>query len=317
VAQLTAVRTNADISTDELLGFLEFHTIGDLRIHKDQLGDIFDSNGLDNKFLPREIKPHDAYRRATAKAQSTIEINGSGDKKQKARLLVREVKADDNMVVRHLVREIVDSQNEVLDYNTVGKFIFKRKSGTMDVSWSPDYLDEYEYDVLIEDIRSLFVDWTEYHTRDTVNNMVRRIINDMNHISVMPNGKATFIPRNQRHTLECVKGMIEDLEEYHNGEAESIIEIIPVIDTVDQREMVKKRAETQLSGEANQLLADFAELLGQDTTSVKTVQRYAKRVTELQDRLGEYEDLIHRKMDVLGNQLQDALTKIKRAEAAL
>lgn len=317
MSQMTAVRTNADIDSGELLGFLEFHSIGDLRIHKNQLGDIFDKNGLDSKFLPREIKPHDAYRRATKQAQSTIDIDGDDGKKQKARLLVREVKTDNNMVIRHLVREIVNSKDEVLDYNTVGKFIFQRKSGTMDTSWSPDFLDEYPYDVLIEDIKNLFTDWTEFHTRETVSNMVRRIINDMNNVSIMPNGKATFIPRNQRHTLENLRGMIDDLEDYHQNGGESVMEVIPVIDTVDQREMVQKRVESQLSGEANQLLADFAELLKADTTSVKTVQRYAKRVVDLQDRLDEYETLIQRKMGVLSNQLSDALARIQTTEASL
>lgn len=310
---LTAVKTNSELDTSELLGFLEFHSIGELRIHKNQLGDLFDKNGLDNKFMPREIKSHDAYRRATSQAQSTISIDYNGSK-SKARLLVREVVSDKNMVIRHLVREIVDSKNAVLDYNTVGKFILQKKSSAMEISWDHSFLDEYAYDVLIKDIQTLFTDWTQYHTRDTISNMVRRVISDLNNVSIMPNGKATFIPRNQRHTLENLRGLIDDLEDFHQNNGVSVMEVIPMIDTVDQREMVQKRVETHMSSEANQLLADFAELLSQDKTSVKTVQRYAKRVVNLQERLEEYEDLIERKMDVLGNQLSDALARIQVSE---
>ncbi|WP_421021291.1 DUF6744 family protein, partial [Klebsiella pneumoniae] len=153
-------------------------------------------------------------------------------------------------------------------------------------------------------------EWTQFHTKDTVTNIVRRVVNDMNHVSIMPNGRATFIPRNQRSTLENLRGVIEDLKSYHTGNSESIIELIPMMDTSDQRDMVKRRAEMQLSEEANMLLADFADLLAKDTASVKTVQRYAKRVVDLQVRLGEYEDLIQNKMVVLSNQLQDAMKKI-------
>jgi hypothetical protein len=313
---VSVLRSNAELNPADLLGYLEFHSIGELKIHKDQLGDIFDANGLDNKFLPREIKAHDAYRRATATATGSIDITTPNGAK-KARLLVREVKADDNMVIRHLVREIVDSKNEILAYDTVGKFIFQRKSGTMNISWSPDYLDEYPYDILITDVQTLFVDWTQYHTRDTVNNIVRRIITDMNNVSILPNGKATFIPRHKWTTLEGLKGMIEDLKSFHTGNSESMVEIIPVIDTIDQRDMVQKRVEAQLSGEANTLLADFAELLTADKTSVKTVQRYAKRVIDLQDRLDEYENLIEKKMEVLSNQLGDALKRIQLTQSEL
>lgn len=310
---LTAVKTNAELNTEELLGFLEFHSIGELRIHKEQLGDLFDKNGLDPKYVPRQIKAHDAFRRATKQAQSSISIDFNGNP-SKARLLVREVISDNNMVVRHLVREIVDSANEVLEYNTVGKFILQKKTGTMDVSWDHYYLNEYPYDVLINDTKDLFIDWTEYHTRETVRTMVSNIIKDMNNVSIFPRGKATFIPRDKRHTLENLRGLIDDLEDFHINNGESVIEVIPMIDTVDQREMVQRRVEAELTMETNMLLADFAELLSQDKTSVKTVKRYAQRVVDLQDRLDEYETLIERKMQVLGQQLDDALARIKVTE---
>lgn len=316
MAQIAAVRSNAEIDASELLGFLEFHTISDLRIHKDDLGAIFNKNGLDPKFMPQEIKPHDAYRRATAKATSTVSIDFNG-KPSEARLMVREVKADNNMVIRHLVRELVDKKNEQLGYATVGKFILQKKSGMMDISWDSSFLSEYEYDVLLADIQALYNEWTQFHTKDTVNNIVRRVVNDMNHVSIMPNGRATFIPRNQRATLENLRGVIDDLKDYHTGANPSIMELIPMMDTSDQRDMVKRRAEMQLSEEANMLLADFADLLAKDTASVKTVQRYAKRVVDLQVRLGEYEDLIQNKMTVLSNQLQDAMKKITTTGEAL
>lgn len=309
MAQVAAVRSNAEIDASELLGFLEFHSIGELRIHKDELGTIFNKNGLDPKFMPQEIKPHDAYRRATGKATSTVSIDFNG-KPSEARLMVREVKADSNMVIRHLVRELVDKKNEQLGYATVGKFILQKKSGTMDISWDSSFLSEYEYDVLLADIQALYNEWTQFHTKDTVTNIVRRVVNDMNHVSIMPNGRATFIPRNQRATLENLRGVIDDLKDYHTGNTPSVMELIPMMDTSDQRDMVKRRAEMQLSEEANMLLADFADLLAKDTASVKTVQRYAKRVVDLQVRLGEYEDLIQNKMIVLSNQLQDAMKKI-------
>ncbi|ABS83607.1 hypothetical protein 0305phi8-36p046 [Bacillus phage 0305phi8-36] len=316
MANVAAVRSNADLQTSELLGFLEFHTISDLRIHKDDLGQIFARNSLDPKFMPQEIKAHDAYRRATAKATSTVTIDFGG-KPSEARLMVREVKSDGNMVIRHLVRELVDKKNEQLGYATVGKFILQKKTGTMDISWDSSFLTEYPYDVLLSDTQALYNEWMQFHTKDTVNNLVRRVVNDMNHVSIMPNGRATFIPRNQRNTLENLRGVIDDLEDYHTGTSKSIMEVIPMIDTSDQRDMVQRQVESQMSEEANQLLADFADLLGKGTASVKTVQRYAKRVVDLQDRASEYEDILDKKLVVLSNQLADAMKLMKNTESSL
>lgn len=308
-----AARSMKDIAPEELLGYLEFHTIGDLRIHKDDLHRIFQNNALDTKkYLPQEIKPHDAYRRATKEAESAISIDYNGQK-QKARLLVREVVADENLVERQLVREIVDGKNRRLAYDTVGKFILQRKSGIMDTSWDASYLDEYPYDDHIGQIHALFNEWTQYHTRATVTNIVRRMITGMNHVAIMPNGKATFIPKTQGLSLQSLQGMISDLKDYHQNGGESVIEIIPIIDTIEQRDMVEKRVELQMQNEANELLADFASLLDQDRVSEKVVKRYAGKVVELRDRLDEYEGLIHRKMDTIQDQLADAINRINKA----
>ncbi|WP_422661615.1 DUF6744 family protein (plasmid) [Paenibacillus sp. EC2-1] len=308
---VAVARSLADVKSEELLGFLEFHTVSELRIHKDELETLFVNNNMNTKkFLPGKIKPHDAYRRATKKAESTIDIDYLGEKK-KARLLVREVRSDQNIVIRHLVREIVDSKNEQLAYNPVGKFILNRKSDTMDISWDASYLDEYPYDQHVKQIKTLFIEWTEYHTRDTINNIVRRIISAMNHVAIMPNGKATFIPKTQRFALDSLIGLFEDLKSFHLNNGESVIEIIPIIDTVEQREMVQKRIEAEISNDANELLADFSDLLGEASLTPRLVKSYATKVTDLQIKLEEYEDLIHRKMGTIQNQLSDALSKIK------
>lgn len=303
-------RSMGDLGDEELLGFLEFHTVTNLRIHKDDLAGIFRQNMLDTKkVMPQEIKPHDAFRRATKEAESQISVDYNGAK-HKARLMVREVVSDSNIVERHLVREIIDVKNRKLTHVTVGKFILQKKTGTMDTSVDLNYVDEYPYDQHIDQIQALFHDWTEYHTRETVSNIVRRVITSMNHVSIMPNGKATFIPKTQRTKLDALRGVIEDLKDYHTGD-QSIIEIIPIIDTVEQREMVEKRVEAQMSQEANILMADFATILDNDKLSVRVVKGYAQKVVALQEKLEEYEGLIHKKMDTLQNQLADALSKIQ------
>jgi hypothetical protein len=311
-------RSMHDIDATELLGFLEFHGFGDLKIHKDELGKLFEKNMLPMSYLPNKIHPADAYRRATAQAQSTIEIDHNGNR-HKARLLVREVKSDSNMIIRHLVREIVNAQDERLEYDEVGRFVLDRKNNNvLNTSIMHSFSHEYPYADLMRQIQALYVEWSEYHTKDTVNNIVRRIIKDMNNVNLTPNGRATFIPKTQKNLLMGLQGLFEDLIPYQADGCESYIEIIPVIDTVEQRRTVEKRVEREITSEANELLADFANLLGQDQRpSVRIVKSYAKRVVELQEKLTEYEKLIHCKMTVIQDQLNDTLTRMRKTEREL
>lgn len=307
---MTAVRSVKDLNNSEILGFLEFHSITDLRVHTDRLKEMVQDVGLDPKIAPDKIQPHDAYRRATKRAESSIEIKYNG-KDVKAKLLVREFKTDANVVVRHLVREVADETDEDFKFVTVGKFVFQRKSGTMDISWESGYLNEYPYNNVMKDISNLYTEWTEFHTRDTVSNIVRNVIQKLNHVAIMPNGKATFIPRNQRYTIEALQELVENLKPYHVTNNESRMELIPVIDTIEQRNSIGQRAEEEIAKEADQLMADFAGMLDSDSfDSVKIVQRFAERVTALQIRSEEYIGLTSRKMDVLQNQLADAMKKI-------
>lgn len=307
---ITAVRSIKDLNNSEILGFLEFHSIADLRVHTDRLKELVQDVGLDPKIAPDKIQPHDAYRRATKRAESSIEIKYNG-KDAKAKLLVREFKTDQNVVVRHLVREVADEADEDFKFVTVGKFIFQRKSGTMEISWDNGYLSEYPYDSVMKDIANLYTEWTEYHTRDTISNIVRNVIQKLNHVAIMPNGKATFVPRNQRFTIEALQDLVHALKPYHQGNNESRMELIPVIDTIEQRNSIGQRAEEEIAKEADQLMADFAQLLGAESfDNVKVVQRFAERVTALQLRADEYVGLTNRKMEVLNNQLSDAMAKI-------
>jgi hypothetical protein len=107
---LTTVKQNDQLNPDALLGYLEFHALPDLQIRKDDLAALWRKHNLPHEFLPGEIRPCDAFRRATTAAQGEVQANWNGSQ-YNARLLVREVKSDAGEIVRLLVREIVDSKN--------------------------------------------------------------------------------------------------------------------------------------------------------------------------------------------------------------
>lgn len=312
-------RSIVDVRDEEILGFLEFHTITDLRIHKKELGDLFDQHGIDKKkFLPDKIHAHDAFRRASKEIESRVTIQFGNRKDQPAKLLVRDVKTDENMVIRHLVREVLNDNDERLEYNTVGRLILDRKTETVSTDHQLAYLSEYPYDQLLTTARTLYNEWLNYHTKDTVNNIARKMINAMNRVSILPNGKATFLPRSQRVLLESFTGMVKDLAPFHMDSSKtSVVEIIPVIDTIEQRDMISRRAESQLREEADVLLVDFHDLLREDTLGVRQVKTYAERFAGLRERLLEYEDVVHVKMDVLHQQLKDAMSRVQLKQEEL
>ncbi len=294
---------------------MEFHSIADLRIHHTDLANIFVQYGLPQKLVPTKIKPHDAYRRATKSAESAIKIDRNG-KQLKARLLVREVKSDSNLVIRHLVREVVDEKDVKLYHDTVGEMILDRKTNLLDTSVYHAFANEYPYDRLMNGVLVLYKDYCEYHNRETFNNIVRRLIDSMHNISILENGRATFIPRSKRSQLDAFVDVVADLAPYHtDSKSKSVVEIIPIIDTAEQRKMIADRIEQDIHMNVDDLMGNFIELLdGDRDVSLRSVQRYAQKFVLLDEKLNEYEEIVHQKMDVIRDQLSHAMSRIKIEE---
>ena len=305
------VKTNAQLDPSILLGHLEFHHIPDLKIHKDDLTKLFQMYNLPLSYMPNEIRPHDAYRRATATAAQTLEITYDG-KIKSAKLLVREVFCDNKRVMRHLVREVIDQAQEKPMYITVGRLKFDRNSNDMDVDWDANYIDEADYKGVVEAVKTLFTEWTQYHTKDTIRNIVTRMIKDTNPVSIMSRGKAVFIPKSAIDRLTDIKSMIESLHPW--AIEPPAMDLLPMIDTIDQRQFVQNRLQSDVVHEANSLMADFADLLAKNgAVKLKTVQNYTTQVMDLRQKVEDYEVLLGATMTTLNQQLQAALTNIQIA----
>lgn len=312
---LTAVKTNKEIDMDSLLGYLEFHYIPDIKIHKNTLLNLFQNNNLSEDFLPDQIRPVDAFRRATATGQGHIQVTSSVS--SEARLLVREVRSDSKGISRHLVRELIDSKNEVLEYITVGKMEYNRTFETMSTNMDLNYSGEYNYGQILNDIEQLYTEWTLYHTKDTVRTIIERVIKSMDPVSMMGRGKARFVPKTAFSELECLQGLIDDLGPYSvSATAGDIpyLHIIPLVDTVEQRDLITTQLGHETIKEVDSLMSNFAQVLIRNgSLKMEVVKRYALNIIEVRDKVETYEKLMSAKMSVLQSQLSSALTRIAQA----
>lgn len=300
-----------DINPNMILGYIEMHSISGIKIYKTDLERLFAKHGMSLKYLPENIRPHDAFRRATHTARQSIKINHASN--SNARLLVREVVCDKERIVRHLVREVVDSNNEVLDYATVGKFIFDRDTETMSHSWDMWCLDEYNYIQIIQDTQNLFYEWTVYHTKDTVRNIINDIVNSLSPVGLIARGKASFIPKTQEDEIKALKNIIDDLGNYaHETNSKPIMELIPMMDTVEQRDLLTRRIEIEISDGLDNIITEMTQALKtRDKLRGSTVERYMNDARELKRKTEQYQLLLSTRLEILQTQLATAFDRIE------
>ena len=59
-----------------ILGQLLYMTLGSILIKREDMQDIFEILGIDEKYMPRKLQYTDAFRSATTEASTKLSVNG-------------------------------------------------------------------------------------------------------------------------------------------------------------------------------------------------------------------------------------------------
>ena len=184
-------KTNQSIPQDMLLGNLSFINLTDMTIPHTDLENIFQSNNIPTDYV-RQISATDAFRRASSSIKNRVGyVDGN-----KVVVNVDEVKNDKHGIKRILGIKRVDDVAEDIQYESMAEIYFNRANNTCSAtpmigSTDPAYTMVSD---LCDEVVDNYGDWSVYHNKDTVRNIVNRIIGDTHPISLMPTGLCKFIP---------------------------------------------------------------------------------------------------------------------------
>jgi len=269
------------------LGCLLWFTIPDMRMTREQLQETFAQSGIDETYLPRPICPRDAFRRASANAELKGWELGNGIR---LNLLMREVKADKNVIIRQLVREVVDANNVRLEYRPVAQLELS------DEKISVKQLDSLKMQVeanAIEKIkRDYEIEKTHYNGR-TVRDIIMSILRGCSPVAVRPSGGVYFVPQQYEDTAKALRELVRALAQYSTTGRSAQLWTVPVIDAEEQREMLHTNLEEQVTNEVKGLLEEMTKIIkaGQKITKGKS-QKYIERVRDLTRLVKEYEEML-------------------------
>lgn len=234
------------------------------RTTRDDLVTWFAELGLDESYIPPEIKTIDAYKRATGEmAKSNYDLAGG----KTAALFVRNVSGDGDRVIRRIVREIRDPKGKKLDYHEVGEAVFykasrkgKNTTGGTSVKFTllERNLGANEVPYVQEFIKKMESDYRffamYYHTQ-AIRDMVRNYVLGLNSISLRSSGGVYFVHKSRRQTLLKIAELI-------NGKVDHgcRIHMMPLVDAGYQREMLTEAFQDQVEKSCDKLLTKVAQI---------------------------------------------------------
>ena len=274
-----------------ILGHLLWYGLRDVRIGRHDLQDLLDYAGLGSSNMPPEIRPPDAFRRATTSISTRTPMDLGNGKFEN--IMVRDVYSDSKEIVRHIIREETDSQNKVIQYAKIGQVVYNRVLEKMSVGINPQY--EHHKNKIIK----VYNELVEYYTGKHIRDMVYKMVHDTNPVNVRPAGGVYFIANTFTGTVESLETFVASINQYGvTGTDEAVFESVPMLDIEKQRKLIFDKYESQCSVSVEATLGELAQLLNADKApSPKIKTTYVNKVKDLKEGIAKYEELLERDMD--------------------
>lgn len=307
-------KTNQEIPQDMLLGNLLFTNLVDMKIPVSDLTGIFKSNNIPEHYV-RSISQADAFRRASSSIKNRVmyvtATNGSGS--DKVHIEIDEVKCDTDSIKRIIGIKRVDEVNEDVTYEPMGEILFNRTGGVCVATpyLTPGDCDYQQFRDLCDEVEDKYSDWSVYHNKDTVRNIINRIITDTHPISLMPTGLCKFIPQSFTDLLYNLKAALTEMQAYALTVGKNVMEVIPVIDTEEQRELIEKNFTAEITNELFEFTQELKDVLSKkQTLNIRTATSYVDKFNILKAKAKEYESLLDIYIDSIHTQITESLELI-------
>ena len=306
-------QNNQDVPEEMLLGNLLFYNLIDMTVEEKDLIDVFNNNNIPQSYL-RKISHADAFRRASSsiKNEKVIYTDDIGDKFE-GRINVDEVTNDKMYIKRIIGVRVLNDQREEVSYTQLGSVSYDRANDCI-----MTYIDPVlsfcigNTNALFKTVEDRYNLWSSYHNHDTVKNTVNRIVDSMHPIALMPTGICKFIPKTSKDTLYGLKGVLSDLSEYSdNKNEENTVEIIPILDTQEHRDLVNKMYEEEIEETLYNYSMELADILKQRSTlTPRQANTYLERYKELNAKVQDYQNLLGTYTESIQSQLKAAIQLI-------
>ncbi len=271
--------TTSDV--ESRIGHFVWYAMSERLVPKQQLWELFKASGLPEEYRIPEIRPADAFRRATK------ELEGRVRDYEGARFLIRDVKTGNRKeVVRHLVIETPTSAETKLDYDPrAAVFVFNHEYKTTNVKVFN--VDDPNVVKAAEEFQNLYGLYLNHFDADARRRMVRSVLKDLSATPLKESGGVYLVPRDNEELLFQLVRFLSSLPHTYAYK-------LPVMNTEESRDMVRD----VVTHKAQTFLTEMrAALKGQ--IDDKEVQALMARAHSIRNEIVTYQNILKESIGTL------------------
>jgi hypothetical protein len=257
------------------LGSLLWWTLNGNRIDHDQLVDLARREGLDEKYIPAEVKPTAAFRRAWRHVATKLPKG----------LLLRPIAETDDVVLIGLVREQANERAQDLEYDVAAKICFHKTTHVVSA--------DVENQVTAEIDR--MYRHHQAHTTEDIRLMLTGFLAEAG-VSLRESGGVYFVPAAYQNSLDALCAVVQTVG--HNATYQ-----LPIADSEATCSTLREVAERTLDAELQQLQADL-ERYDHATVRPSTLERKLTDFEDLRTRVGLFARVLSFKAEAFTKKIE-------------
>jgi hypothetical protein len=257
---------------DCTLGFIAWFSVEEAPYDGAAMAKDFDRLGLNTAYLPRPVRPDNAFEKAskTIEGEKYTVHDGKGAPLT-AEILIREVSRD-AQIVRQLIREVKDSAGRRLLYQPVGELVFYKpaaRAGKVDPTSArvratlvadPAVVSASERPLLeqyVQKFDDAYRRFRDFHDSQKVRGILRSYLLYLNAVQMKPG--VYFVHSSRRDELERLQEFANNLQEF-NGDHTASMMLLPLADLPHLRTEVVNVFQREAEKDLATVVAEIAKI---------------------------------------------------------
>lgn len=302
------------VPDEAILGNLVWFSVNQADVPLEKARKDLEALGLSTATLRKRLRPIDAFKKATNSLAKGGILNDDGNE---SNFLVRQVGQDAETSHRHVVLERVhvkSGKRRRLSFDKVAEIVYTR--GTWDKKTNEvinDFLDvnvtlgagleltKREAEWLNNNINAVperFEHWKTHLDTHAVRTFVREYLYALSGVCVRESGGVYFVRQSHAATIGSLAQWVKSIG--------SDLHALPLLDLVDQRQMLLKAFEEETIAEVERLSAELSKILSNPDRSITedTFAQYRDKASELIAKADEYSSMLGMKLKRSGTELE-------------
>lgn len=279
IMNLNAIITAQERAVDaggERLGDLCWWALNGATITHVDLVTLADKHGLDHRYLPGEVKPSTAFRRAWRSAARRLPAGH----------MLREIADTPDELVVGLVEERPDADALDLDYRVIVRLTWSKTHESISADRGHDVVDQ---------VRALYRAHLD-HGADDVRAMLTGFVREAG-LSIRESGGVYVVPPARSATLRALAGVVGDI-------GANRVFTLPIVDHEGARDTLAEMARATLDDEIRAVEEELEAFAASDAeTRESTLARRVEKFDALRARVGLFAATLSFKADALSERI--------------